>query len=161
MCRKLNSQVHSGTYLYILVHTSTYLHRHYPLPFVQVHMRTYQYILETDSGKYVVPGIVNDMVQGSTYCSTPYHEKAWCTVLQDILPGTTVYRLVQVYRILRRIPNHAFLPGEQAVKSGYSCEAATHDGWVQSWIRQLTLPIRSFYSLNLWFKRHNFEIQLI
>jgi hypothetical protein len=61
--------------------------------------------------------VFTDMVQGSTYCSTPYQGKSWYTaIMLYILPCTSksLYLLVQVYRILRKIgierPKKMYLP---------------------------------------------------
>jgi hypothetical protein len=42
-----------------------------------------------------------------------------------------------------------YLPDEQAVKFGYRGEAATHVGWVQSWMQQQML-LSLLFAFRIW-----------
>ncbi len=50
-------QVHTNTYLYILLRTNMHWYIHYLVQYVQVHTCTYQYILYPDSSKNTKPAI--------------------------------------------------------------------------------------------------------
>jgi hypothetical protein len=79
--------------------------------YILVHTCMYQYVRDTyqlhTAFNTPCTSLYLAMVQGSTCSNTTYQGKACYRALQDILPCTFLYRLVQVYRILRRWPYNA------------------------------------------------------
>ncbi len=101
-------QVHTSTYVYILVCTGIYITLFSMYRYILVHTGTYWILTvqRMQSQRFVI-----DLVQGITYCHTPYHVNTWYTAWRYILFCMPLIQLVQVFRILRGMPYFGLRPG--------------------------------------------------
>ncbi len=88
-----HSQVHTtdtSTYQYKLVRTSTYWYRHYLVRYVQVHTRTYQYILDPDSSKNTEPAVCH-------WLSTREYIPSYTISCKTMIYGMAVYTVLYTF----------------------------------------------------------------